>query len=428
MRGKSVIFYCAQSYIFFRTNFLSVRFFKYILSSRHLPSVRLNHYFCSMKPLHHILLLLSVSLTGCSTFRAIRCGSPSTDTYLDFAVDTIARGDTIKDVLITSPDHNRFFEDTKLSGGSFNNETVGEYFARARGNGALLIVRNDTILLEQYYGNFSRLSPSNIFSITKAVTALLCGIAVDKGYISITDPVTKFIPELKKADPLFQQLTIEHLLDMRTGLDFKENYGWNPFSKMAKLYYGKDVIGQFIKLHFNATPGTSHYYNSMATAMLGVAIERAVGMPFARYLQQRLWQPLDMESDALISLDDSKHRQAKAYGGLVSNVRDLAKIGRLYMHGGIYDGKRIVSKEWIDRSIHASLSNEAYSLGWNNITTRTDGNDTVTPRFFAIGLYGQVLLCDPTQQLIFVTLGENKATEYHLLFDSLATLLSREPR
>ena len=163
----------------------------------------------------------------------------------------------------------------------------------------------------------------------------------------------------------------------------------------------------------------------MATALLGVAIERAVSVPFAKYLQEQVWKPLNMEAEAFISLDDTRHRQAKAYGGLVTNVRDLAKIGRLYINGGIYDGKRIVSKEWIDRSTHASLDNEAYSFGWNNIITRIDGKDTVSPRFFALGLYGQVLFCDPTQNLIFVTLGEKKGSEYHLLFDNLCNMISQ---
>ncbi len=375
-----------------------------------------------MKRLLYIIILLVV--TGCTTFKSIKCGSPSTDTYRNFAVDTIVAADTIKNVLIVSDDHDRYFEDSKFSGGRFNSETIGEYFSRVRGDGALLIVRNDTVLLERYYGNFSQLSPSNIFSITKAVTALLCGIAVDEGYLSITDPITKYIPELNEADPMFKELTVEHLLDMRSGLDFEESYGWNPFSKMAKLYYGKDVVSQFKKLHFKSKPGTKHYYNSMATALLGVAIERAVGVPYAQYLQEKVWKPLYMETDALISLDDSKHRQAKAYGGLVSNVRDLAKIGRLYINDGVYDNKRIVSKEWIDRSTHSSLDNEAYSLGWNNIITRVDGKDIVTPRFFAIGLFGQVLFCDPVQNLIFVTLGEKKGCEYHLLFDDFCNLMS----
>lgn len=378
-----------------------------------------------MKRLSYILLLFFGFLSSCATFKSIKCGSPSTDTYLNFAVDTIATYDTIKQALISSDKHDRYFEDSKFTGGRFNNETIGDFFSRVRGNGALLIVRNDTILLEKYYGNFSQLSPSNIFSITKAVTALLCGIAVDEGYLSLNAPITKYITELNNADPLFKQLTIEHLLDMRTGLDFEETYGWNPFSKMAKLYYGSDVVKQFKKLRFKSIPGTEHYYNSMSTALLGVAIERAVGVPFAQYLQKKVWEPLDMESDALISLDDNKHRQAKAYGGLVSNVRDLAKIGRLYLNGGIYDKKQIVSKEWIDRSIHSSLKNEAYSFGWNNIITRVDGKDIVTPRFFAIGLYGQILFCDPEQNLIFVTLGEKKGAEYHLIFDDLCNLLKK---
>lgn len=378
-----------------------------------------------MKRIIPILFVFSIFLSSCTVLRSIKCGSPSTDTYLDFPVDTIATSDTIKHVLISSDKHDRFFEDSKFSGGRFNNETIGEYFSKVRGNGALLIVRNDTILLEKYYGNFSELSPSNIFSITKAVTSLLCGIAVDEGYISTSTPVTEYIPELNDADPLFKQLTVEHLLDMRTGLDFEESYGWNPFSKMAKLYYGHDVVSQFKKLHFKSKPGEEHYYNSMATALLGVAIERAVGMPLAKYLQEKVWKPIDMEANAFITLDDGRHRQAKAYGGLVSNVRDLAKIGRLYMNGGMYDGKRIVSREWIDRSTHSLLSNEAYSYGWNNIITRKEGKDVVSPRFFAIGLYGQVLFCDPTQNLIFVTLGEKKGSEYHLLFDDFCNLISK---
>lgn len=379
-----------------------------------------------MKRLAYILISLVFILTSCTTFRSIKCGSPSTDTYLNFALDTISAKENPNEVLIFDSNHYRYFEDSKFSGGRFNGETIGEYFSRVRGNGALLIVRNDTILLEKYFGNFSKLSPSNIFSISKAVTALLCGIAVDEGYISISEPITKYIPELNNADPMFQKLTVEHLLDMRTGLDFQESYGWNPLSKMAKLYYGNNVVNQFKKLHFKSEPGTSHYYNSMATALLGVVIERAVGVPFSQYLQEKVWKPLDMETDAFISLDDSKHRQAKAYGGLVSNVRDLAKIGRLYINNGTHNNQRNVSEEWIDRSTHSSLENEAYSFGWNNIITRVNGKDIVTPRFFALGLFGQVLFCDPEQNLIFVTLGEKKGSEYHLLFDDFCNLISQE--
>ena len=102
-------------------------------------------------------LLLSAVLSGCTAFRAVRCGSPTTDTYLNFPLDTIACSPDAPEVLISSPDHDRFFEDTRLTVGPLNNETIADYFSRARGDGALLIVRNDTILLEHYYGDFSPL-------------------------------------------------------------------------------------------------------------------------------------------------------------------------------------------------------------------------------------------------------------------------------
>lgn len=256
---------------------------------------------------------------------------------------------------------------------------------------------------------------------------MLCGIAIDEGKIgSVNDAVTQYIPELKSADPYFSQLTIEHLLDMRTGLDFNEGYGWNPFSKMAKLYYGNDVVRFISKSKFKDTPGSKHYYNSLATAILGVVIERATDQPLAEYLQEKVWIPLNMESDAYFALDSKKHHQAKAYGGIATDVRNLALIGRLYLNRGIADGKRIVSEDWINRTTHASLDNEAYSYGWNNIISKTDGEIYVTPRFFALGLFGQVLFCDPEENLIFVTLGEKKGYEYHLLFDDFCNILKNE--
>lgn len=374
-----------------------------------------------MKKSLFLFALLAIMLSGCSAVRAIRYGMPSTDTWRNFALDTIHSGEKKSEVFITTPAHDNFLEVTKFSGGRLNDETVGEYFSRVRGDGALLIIRNDTVLLEKYYGYVTPDTPVSLFSISKALTSLLCGIAVDEGYIaSVDDPVTKYIPELESRAAGFKNLTIAHLLDMRTGLDFKEGYGWNPFSQLARLYYGDDVLKHIKRVGFNGAPGESHYYNSMATAILGVLIERAVGKPYAEYMQEKVWGPLGMEQDAYVTLDDKKHRQAKAYGGIASNIRDLAKIGRLYLSGGEYNGQCIVSKDWIDRSTHSSLENNAYSFGWNNITSMREGKEYVTPRFFALGLFGQVLFCDPEKNLIFVTIGEKKGAEYHLLFDDLS--------
>lgn len=372
-----------------------------------------------------LISILAVCLSSCTALRAIRCGTPTTDSYTKFTLDTIrAIGSTTP--FIDSPQNDPLFRTTKFNGGQFHHETISEYFKRVRGNGSLLIVRNDSILLEEYYGNVQKHQPSNIFSISKAITALLCGIAIDEGYISsVNDPVTNYLPELLTADPRFSELTIEHLLDMRSGLDFKEEYGWNPFSKMAKLYYGDDVLNFISKAKFNAVPGTRHHYNSLATAILGVVIERATSQSYAHYLQTKVWIPLGMESDAYVTLDSKTSHHAKAYGGIATDVRNLALIGRLYMNGGKHDGKQIVSPNWIKRSINASLDNEAYSYGWNNIISKNEDGLFVTSRFFALGLFGQILFCDPEQNIIFVTLGEEKGCDYHLLFDDFCNILKQ---
>lgn len=372
------------------------------------------------------IFFLLLCMASCTAFRAVKNGMPSADTYNAFDLDTIAASDA-SPLFVEPVDTVSFFETTKFSGGRLNNETIGEYFARVRGNGSLLIIRNDTVLLEKYYGNFSRQHLSNIFSISKAITSLLCGIAIDEGYINnVNDPVTEYIPELASANPMFSDLKLEHLLDMRTGLDFQEKYSWNPFSQMAQLYYGTDVIKVITKSKFREKPGTSHYYNSLATAILGIVIERATGIPYAEYLEEKVWKPLGMEHDAFVALDSRKNHNAKAYGGIVTSTRNLAQIGKLYLNKGYCNGSRIVSEEWIERSTNAVLENEAYTYGWNNIISQKNGEAYVTPRFFALGLFGQVLFCDPEQNMIFVTLGEKKGCEYHLLFDDFCNILLQQ--
>lgn len=97
------------------------------------------------------MLVMPLVMSGCTAFRALKCGNPSTDTYRNFEVDTVRAGAGNASCLITSEDHDPVLEQMRFTRPQFNNETLDEYFARYRGDGALLVVRNDTILLERYY-------------------------------------------------------------------------------------------------------------------------------------------------------------------------------------------------------------------------------------------------------------------------------------
>lgn len=86
----------------------------------------------------------------------------------------------------------------------------------------------------------------------------------------------------------------QNTFEMQSGMDFTDNHGWNPFSEMARISYCKNIIPQFKNQHLKYQPESARHYNLMATSMLGIAIERAVGKAFSEYLEGKVRKPLDM--------------------------------------------------------------------------------------------------------------------------------------
>ncbi len=334
---------------------------------------------------------------------------------------------------------------------------------------AFIVIQNDSILFEKYFNGYKKSDYSTIFSASKSVSSLLIGIAIDDGSItSVDDAVTKYIDELNSADPMFQKLSIRHLLDMQSGIDFNESYSINPFSKMARLYYGKNQLGKIKRLHFKSEPGSEHEYQSISTAILGLVIEKATRQSLAAYFEEKVWKPLGMENSASWSLDDKKHLSAKAYCGLNISAIDLAKIGRLYLKDGEFNDQQIVSKNWVDETLTPKLSNDGYqnqwysysgygtdSLGnryfndslaaqklwkekyskqfpnyriakiekknfkkkyrntlWDDDSTYKYGLIVYTGQYYALGIMQQILFIDPEKNIIIVRLGDNGDYNY----------------
>lgn len=286
----------------------------------------------------------------------------------------------------------------------------GEEMEAASTTQGWLIIHNDSIVYEKYCGDFSADRMATIFSVSKSITSLMCGIAVDDGYIrSIDDPVTIYLPELEKEDPMWQKLTIRHLLDMKSGLDFNETYefSWKELkylNAMAKLNYGHDIMKQIKGLKFRCEPGTQRRYESMTAAILGVVIERASGKRYADYLSEKVWKPLGMEYPAVINIDSRKLDVAHSFGGISTTIKDLAKIGRLYLYNGEWDGKRIVSEEWIRQTIDFDSTNIGYHFNWYNVNYE----GYIRPEhsgYYALGICNQILYVNPDKNLVIVRIG-----------------------
>ena len=385
----------------------------------------------------YIVFFALTLLTSCSIVRGYMSdGSygPTSFSYEKRLKDTIVnRGDVFSFKRASGQcdwlDTLHFFN----QGRRYVNNTLWEAIGPKTETQGVLIIQNDSIVYEKCTGEMAVDKIAAVFSVTKSVTSLLCGIAVDDGYIkSVDDPVTDYLPELLKADPMWRKLTIRHLLDMRSGLDFDDTYslrleGLKRLNAMAKLNYGHNIMAQVRKLKFRCEPGTEYRYESMTTEILGLVIERATGCRFADYLEGKVWTPLGMEFPAFITYDSKKHHASHAFGGLALTMLDLAKIGRLYLNKGMWDGKRIVSESWIEQSTAYSEDNEGYHFCWYN-TSCFGAEKAEYPGYYAMGIRGQILFVNPYENLIMVRLGLKDDTYAHIpyLFEQLSNIWTRE--
>ncbi|MBR6445334.1 MAG: serine hydrolase [Prevotella sp.] len=293
----------------------------------------------------------------------------------------------------------------------------------------VLIIQNDSIVYEKYWGDITSDRLATVFSVSKSITSLMCGIAVDDRYIrSIDDAVTDYLPELANKDPMWKRLTIKHLLDMQSGLDFDDTYEFRlkhlkRLLAIARLNYGHNVMKQIRGLKFQDEPGTKHHYESMTSQILGIVIERASNKHFADYLSEKVWKPLQMESPALIDIDSRKHRVPHTFGGITLTMKDLAKIGRLYLNRGLWDGKRIVSEDWIRQSTEYDASNGGYHFNWYN-SSSYGAKKTQSPGYYALGICAQVLYVNPYKNLIMVRIGEENLNTVFIpeLFEQLSNI------
>ena len=375
-------------------------------------------------------LLVALAMSSCSIVRGLKTDGmygPDIFSFEKREVDTIANGEqTFYFPVGKSADWiDTLHFDNKLH--QCKSTTFGEAFDAESSTQGILIIHNDSIVYERYWGDFSTDRMATIFSVSKSITSLLCGIAVDDGYIhSIDDPVTDYLPELKKKDLRWQKLTIRHLLDMKSGLDFDDTYdinwkGLKYLNAMARLNYGHDLMKQIKGMEFRCEPGAQHRYESMTSAILGVVIERASGKCYADYLSEKVWKPLGMEHPALVNIDSRKHDVAHAFGGITTTVKDLAKIGRLYLNNGMWDGKRIVSEDWIRQTIAFDETTVGYRFNWYNINYEGfDRNEH--SGYYALGIKEQVLYVNPYKNLIMVRIGlhNNGWSIIPLLFEQLS--------
>jgi len=260
---------------------------------------------------------------------------------------------------------------------------------------SFLVIQRDSILFEYYRDGLNDASTHSSYSIAKSFTSALVGIAIDEGHIGgVNDLVNAYIPELQ--DGHFKSLTIEHLLNHTSGIEYN-------LPVDATIYYGNDVLKSLKRIDFAFPPGTKQHYVNLNVQLLGLILYRATGVYPSQYLEEKIWQPLGMCHEGIWTID-KKNELEKTFCCMGATALDYAKFGRLFLHGGVWNDKRILSEQWYERSIRRDTTGGSsfnYNYCWH-MGLKAYGD------FMAIGLYKQHIYVNPTKELVIVLLNDRE--------------------
>ena len=270
---------------------------------------------------------------------------------------------------------------------------------------SLLIIRQGHLIFEKYFNLEEYLghilsnqdNMHSLYSVTKSFTSALIGIAIKEGYIDNTSvKVVDFFPEslIDNLDSRKKNLTLQHLLTMTTGFEWDE---WTGDSAL-KMLKSANPIEYMLDLPMQHEPGTELTYCTGASHLLSAIVQKTTGMTTLEFARKYLFNPLGI-SEVQWTYD----QQNIYHGGhgLSLTSRDMAKFGYLYLNNGIWNGKQIVSADWVTKSTQAYnffQENSGYGYQW-----------WILPElnvYYASGLYGQSIYVAPDNDMVVVFTAE----------------------
>lgn len=322
---------------------------------------------------------------------------------------SIARGDSVYP-LSENP--------TDLSGLTYTHQgkerRVQDFLDRPESIG-LIVVHKNQIIFERYQPGNDKTSRWISFSVTKSVTSMLIGAAIQDGYIeSVDEPIVNYLPRLRGTS--YEQATIKDILQMSSGVAWNEDYA-DPDSDVAHAggLNGLALVQYLGTLETEAEPGEKWNYNTGETNLVGQVLRAAIANNAATYLTRKIWQPFGMEFDASWTLDSINGDEL---GGCCINatLRDYARLGIFAMNDGkLADGTQVLPENWLQASTAPAKGYAGYGYLW---WLQADGT------YSARGIFGQNITVDKAHELVIAMHNSAPAavdTEFH---DELNTVLN----
>lgn len=243
-------------------------------------------------------------------------------------------------------------------------------------------------------------------SMSKTVTAFVIGTLFDDGILNVDTRLCEVFPELSSRDRRFCEITIEHLLTMRSGVDFSET-GAVTESMWTEAFFNSPL---------KFKPGTAFHYNSMNSYILARVVERLSGRRFGDILRERIFSPLRIDN---FLWEMGPEGTEKGGWGLYLSAESWAKLGMLVLAEGIFAGRRILSREWVKMStqIISSPRETNSEFGYGYQTWVSENGEILFN-----GMLGQnVWICPKNEIVAVIQSGNNE-----LFQDSPALLILRK--
>ena len=275
---------------------------------------------------------------------------------------------------------------------------------------SLLIVKDGRLVFEEYFRGHNQSSIDDVASVTKSITSIAIGIAIEQGFIKGPDQyLSDLLPsyaDIINADPLKKKLQLWHLLTMTSGIDWDEEtypYG-NLKNDATKMERSPDPVGFILNRTVIRESGTQFQYSGANSMLLSAILQEATGMPLVDFANSNLFAPLGISRYRWDTYPDG---HTNTDGGLSLRPRDMAKIGQLMLNKGQWNDVQIISPEWVSESTQAHttvMPGIRYGYQWWR-ETQPILLESVEP-YFAAGYGGQLITVYPDQNMIIIVTGQ----------------------
>ena len=277
---------------------------------------------------------------------------------------------------------------------------------------SLLLVRHGYMVLDAAFFPYAHNDLHDMADLATVVTATLIGVAINRGDIqSVDQPVSSFFPEIAGPNSPWTGITIEHLLTMSSGLECGPGH-----NRLTAMRSSADWTRFALEMRLDSRPGSQFVRCNISMHLLSAILSRATGVSALDYAQAHLFGPLGI--DGVIWPADSDG-VTHGWGDLRIRPGDLAKIGFLYLHDGRWDGRQILSPDWVENATRAQMRirirrRRGYGYGWSMVPS-PNGD----PILVSTGRGGQRLIVWLAQDIVAVlTANGNRGGEWEPLLIS----------